>query len=58
MMDKDKMLLEYDLLRGNVNRMCVTESKKELECMTLVALCRIVKIKNYRSRLLSEASNE
>lgn len=58
MTDKDKMLLECDLLKGNVNRMCVTDSMDELEYMATVALSRIEKILNYRARLLSEVKNE
>lgn len=58
MTDRDKMLLECDLLRGNVNRMCVTESIGELDCMKSVAMSRIEKIRNYNLKRLAQEEND
>jgi hypothetical protein len=50
---KNKISNEYDLLRGNMNRMCVTDDFDELEHMVYFAMRRIHQLEDLnRERLL------
>lgn len=54
-----KIMSEYDMLQGNVNRMLVTDDISELNTMALYAHNRICKIWDYnRGRLLKERAKE
>lgn len=44
MYDKQRISEERRMLQGNINRMCLTDSKEELEDMYLVAIKRIAVI--------------
>ena len=58
-MDKQKLDGEIDMLKGNINRMCVTKTFKELNEMYDYAMDRVMKI--YRmnwDRLREEKENE
>lgn len=43
-MTRQEMLIETDLLQGNLNRMCVTKDTEELERMYETAKRRLEKI--------------
>ena len=50
---RNKISNEYDLLRGNMNRMCVTDDFDELERMVYFAMRRIHQLEDLnRERLL------
>ena len=50
---RNKINNEYDLLRGNMNRMCVTDDFDELERMVYFAMRRIHQLEDLnRERLL------
>ena len=56
-MDKQKLDNEIDMLEGNINRMCVTKTFKELHEMYDYAMDRMMKIYQmnwYRIRELKE----
>lgn len=53
MIQKD-LLIECDMLKGNINRMMVTDDSKELESMYNYALRRINRIYNARRKELAE----
>lgn len=57
MTDRDEMLVECDLLQGNVNRMCVTDSMEELDKMCSMAMSRVAAIRTYNARRLIEGEN-
>ena len=42
--DLQKIQIEEDMLKGNINRMCVTDDWDELESMTKFAIERVKKI--------------
>lgn len=43
-MDKQRLDNEIDMLKGNINRMCVTKTFKELNEMYDYAMDRVMKI--------------
>ena len=50
---RNKINNEYDLLRGNMNRMCVTDDFDELERMVYFAMRRVHQLEDLnRERLL------
>ena len=53
MTNKD-LLIECDMLKGNINRMMVTDDSKELESMYIYALRRINQIYKVRHNELAE----
>lgn len=53
MIQKD-LLIECDMLKGNINRMMVTDDSKELEYMYNYALRRFNRIYNARRKELAE----
>lgn len=46
--------IQIDLLRGNINRMCVTDNMNELEDMLLFAEMRIKQIYFYNKRRIED----
>ena len=57
-MTRNELYLECDLLKGNINRMCVTDNFEELDKMELVAIERIRRIFDYNFKRLSEKESE
>ena len=51
---KEKMKYELDMIEGNLNRMAVTDDKKELEVMAGIARARLETIEQYKLILLEE----
>jgi hypothetical protein len=55
--NRNELLNEIDMLRGNINRMCVTDNKQELDKMLRYAKLRLDEIydyNHYRVKLLSD----
>lgn len=57
-MTKDELYLVCDMLQGNINRMCVTDSIYELEKMELYARKRLGEIFIHNFNRLSENEDE
>ena len=53
-MNRQKLEIEIDMLRGNINRMCVTDDDAELESMQQWAKKRIDRIYLYNHQRLRE----
>ena len=53
-MNRQKLEIEIDMLRGNINRMCVTDDDAELESMQQWAKRRIDQIYLYNHQRLRE----
>lgn len=53
-MNRQKLEIEIDMLRGNINRMCVTDDDAELESMQQWAKRRIDRIYSYNHQRLRE----
>lgn len=53
-MNRQKLEIEIDMLRGNINRMCVTDDDAELESMQQWAKKRIDRIYSYNYQRLRE----
>ena len=51
-----KIQIEEDMLKGNINRMCVTDELGELESMRNYAISRINRIYNTNLERLSEVT--
>ena len=49
-MTKEECNNEIEMLKGNINRMCVTDNIKELESMFIFAGMRLVVIKDYNKK--------
>ena len=47
---RDEMYHETDMLRGNINRMCVTDDKDELDSMYQWALFRLKRIRAFNEQ--------
>ena len=52
--DLQKIQIEEDMLKGNINRMCVTDDLDELESMAEYAIDRIKKIWRINYERLTE----
>lgn len=57
-MDKQRLDNEIDMLKGNINRMCVTKTFKELNEMYDYAMDRVMKIYSMNWDRLQEEKNE
>lgn len=57
-MTHQEMLIETDLLEGNINRMCVTKDNIELKRMYDFARYRLNKIYEYNKNKLEQAERE
>lgn len=53
-MNRQKLEIEIDMLKGNINRMCVTDDDVELESMQQWAKKRIDRIYSYNYQRLRE----
>ena len=53
-MNRQKLELEIDMLKGNINRMCVTDDDAELVSMQQWAKKRIDRIYSYNNQRLRE----
>ena len=53
-MNRQELEIEIDMLRGNINRMCVTDDDAELTSMQQWAKKRIERIYLYNRQRLSE----
>ena len=53
-MNRQKLEIEIDMLRGNINRMCVTDDDAELESMQQWAKKRIDRIYLHNHQRLRE----
>lgn len=53
-MNRQKLEIEIDMLKGNINRMCVTDDDAELESMQQWAKKRIDRIYLYNHQRLRE----
>jgi len=57
-MTRKELNIEIDMLKGNINRMCVTKDKDELDSMLEYAQTRIFRIYEYNlQKLLKEDTN-
>ncbi len=45
--ERKKIMIECDMLEGNINRMMITNNETELEQMYVVAINRINKLYDY-----------
>lgn len=52
--NKEELLFEVDMLRGNINRMCITDDEKELEDMYKYAKIRLDGIYSYSKNRVQE----
>lgn len=57
-MDKGDLNYTIDMLNGNINRMCVTKTFKELNEMYDYAMERVMKIYTMNCNRLREEKNE
>ena len=57
-MNMQKVYNEMDMLKGNINRMCVTDDQEELFKMYAFACLRLNKIYNLNSEKLRERYSE
>ena len=55
-MDRQKLDIELDMLKGNINRMCVTDSRDELMMMYAWANKRLNSIMAMNEERLKEVS--
>lgn len=53
-MNRQELEIEIDMLKGNINRMCVTDDDAELESMQQWAKKRIDRIYSYNYQRLRE----
>jgi hypothetical protein len=57
-MTHEELMNEADMLKGNINRMMVTDDKNELMTMYIFALKRLDKIYRERVYVLHEVERE
>ena len=51
-----RIQIEEDMLKGNINRMCVTDDLKEMEAMRTWALSRVKRIYDINSERFDEVA--
>lgn len=52
--NREEMLGEVDMLRGNINRICVSDNVEEISQMYHFALTRLEEIMKYNARRVVE----